>query len=145
MIENHRSLYSEMNEIFMLIGKHFSKMSIQNDCSPAKFWFLTYLYRKGKATVNDLSQEAGTTSGATSLAIKHLERDQYVARHRDDEDRRVVWVCLTEEGKQKTEKIMQQRAKVLSELLKSLTDTEIQILQLLLKKMAIQTKEDGGN
>ncbi len=135
MVENHRSLCSEMNEIFMLIGKHFSRMSIQNDFSPAKFWFLIYLYRKGKATVNDLANEAGTTSGATSLALKRLESDKYVVRQRDKVDRRVVWVCLTPEGEQKMEHILQQREKILGELLQSLNDTEVEILQLLLRKM----------
>jgi DNA-binding MarR family transcriptional regulator len=135
LIESNRSFCSEMNEIFMLIGKQFSKMSQKMDLSPAKFWVLMYLYRKEKATVNDLSNEVGTTSGATSLAIKNLEQGGYVVRKRDEVDRRVVWVCLTTEGRKTTEDIVQRRIEIWAELMQSLTDTEREILQLLLKKM----------
>jgi DNA-binding MarR family transcriptional regulator len=133
--ENHRSFNLEMNEIFMLFGKRMSKISLQSDLTPAKFWFLMYLYRKDKATVNDLSQETGITSGATSLAIKSLEKSGYVERIRDHEDRRVVWVSLTESGKKTIEEITQKRAKLCQELLENLTETEKEIFLLIMKKM----------
>ncbi|WP_028777495.1 MarR family winged helix-turn-helix transcriptional regulator [Shimazuella kribbensis] len=135
MTGNHRSLNLEMNEVFMLFGKQFSKLSLQSDLSPAKFWFLVYLYRKGKSTVNDLSQETCVTSGATSLAIKSLENRGYVERIRDQEDRRVVWVSLTEGGKKIVEELSQKRAKICEQLLENLTETEKEIFLLILKKM----------
>ncbi len=119
----------------MLFGKQFSKLSLQSDLSPAKFWFLVYLYRKGKSTVNDLSQETCVTSGATSLAIKSLENRGYVERIRDQEDRRVVWVSLTEGGKKIVEELSQKRAKICEQLLENLTETEKEIFLLILKKM----------
>lgn len=136
VVENHRSFNLEMNEIFMLIGKHFGKISIQNDLSPAKCWFLMYLYRKEKATVNDLANETGITSGATSLAIKGLEKNGYVVRERDEDDRRVVWVCVTAQGKEAAEDFYSKRAQVWKKLMQPLSDTEREIFQLLLKKMA---------
>lgn len=135
MTENHRSLNFEMNEIFMLFGKQFSKISLQSDLSPAKHWFLHYLYRKGKATVNDLSHETCVTSGATSLAIKGLEQSGYVERIRDQADRRVVWVSLTERGTACVERISQKRAEIGKQLLENLTETEKEIFLLIMKKM----------
>jgi DNA-binding MarR family transcriptional regulator len=135
LVENHRSFVLEMNEIFMLFGKQFSKISLQTDLSPAKYWFLMYLYRKDKATVNDLSNETSITSGATSLAIKSLEAMGHVERIRDKEDRRVVWVSLTRKGKETIEEISHKRAKLCEELLENLTETEKEIFLLIMKKM----------
>ena len=135
MIENHRSLNLEMNEIFMLFGKQFSKISLQSDLSPAKHWFMYYLFRKGKATVNDLSIETCVTSGATSLAIKGLEQGGYVERIRDKTDRRVVWVSLTQKGIECIEKTIQKRAEICKQLLQNLTETEKEIFLLIMKKM----------
>jgi DNA-binding MarR family transcriptional regulator len=135
LIENHRSFALEMNEIFMLFGKQFSKISLQTDLSPAKYWFLMYLYRKDKATVNDLSNETCITSGATSLAIKSLEKMGHVERIRDKEDRRVVWVSLTKKGRETVEQISQKRAKICRQLLENLTETEKEIFLLIMKKM----------
>ncbi|MCH5584403.1 MarR family transcriptional regulator [Shimazuella sp. AN120528] len=135
MVENHRSFILEMNEVFMLFGKQFSKITLQTDLSPGKYWFLMYLYRKDKATVNDLSNETCTTSGATSLAIKSLEKSGHVERIRDKEDRRVVWVSLTKKGRETVEQISQKRAKICQQLLENLTDTEKEIFLLIMKKM----------
>lgn len=144
MIENRRSFGFEMNEIFMLFGKQFSKISLQTDLSPGKYWFLMYLYRKGKATVNDLSNETCITSGATSLAVKNLEKSGYVERLRDKEDRRVVWVSLTEKGREIVEQISQRRAKICQQLLENLTDTEKEIFLLIMRKMLTsQTQHEG--
>lgn len=143
MVGNHRSFVLEMNEIFMLFGKQFSKISLQPDLSPAKYWFLMYLYRKGKATVNDLSNETCITSGATSLAIKSLETMGHVERIRDKEDRRVVWVSLTKKGKETIEEISHKRAKLCEELLENLTETEKEIFLLIMKKML--TKDNSLN
>lgn len=143
MVENHRSFVLEMNEIFMLFGKQFSKISLQTDLSPAKYWFLMYLYRKDKATVNDLSNEACITSGAASLAIKSLETMGHVKRIRDKEDRRVVWVSLTKKGQETIEEISHKRAKLCEELLEYLTETEREIFLLIMKKML--TKDNSLN
>jgi DNA-binding MarR family transcriptional regulator len=124
-----------MNEVFMLFGKKFSRLSLQSDLSPAKYWLLHYLYSKDKATVNDLSNETNITSGATSLAIKGLEQSGFVGRIRDKEDRRVVWVSLTKKGIESVEKISQKRAQICKELLENLTETEKEIFLLIMKKM----------
>lgn len=54
--------------------------------------------REGSRTAGRLAELAGLSAASTSRLVDRLERRGLVSRRRDDEDRRLVEVCLTPEG-----------------------------------------------
>lgn len=50
----------------------------------------------GRVTAGQLAAEAGLTTGAVTTAVDRLEASGYVARIRDPEDRRKVWIEQTD-------------------------------------------------
>lgn len=61
---------------------------------------LGILERRGRTPVTELAGESGLTSGSMTVLIDRLERAGYARRVRDEEDRRRVFVELTERAKE---------------------------------------------
>jgi DNA-binding MarR family transcriptional regulator len=60
---------------------------------------LGILDRRGPTTASELAEEAGLTSGSTTTLVDRLERAGYAERRRDADDRRRVFVELTDEAR----------------------------------------------
>lgn len=51
---------------------------------------------KGPKTMGDISKAVNLSYSTTSSFINRLEQENLVRRYRDQRDRRIVWVALTE-------------------------------------------------
>ncbi|MEC9462383.1 MAG: MarR family transcriptional regulator [Pseudomonadota bacterium] len=58
------------------------------------------LWEEDDISVKALGEKVGLDSGTLSPLLKRLEQIHYVARRRDAADERVVFITLTEEGRQ---------------------------------------------
>ncbi|SFJ90547.1 MarR family winged helix-turn-helix transcriptional regulator [Thermoflavimicrobium dichotomicum] len=120
------------------LSKQLEDGEPQYKLTPSKFVLLRTLLLKGKCMVANLAHEANLTSGATTLALNRLENDGLIIRTRDQMDRRIVWVELTEEGKSLVEKILYQRQKFFRQMLSVLTDEEQETFIYLLEKISLK-------
>ncbi|MBQ4315474.1 MAG: MarR family transcriptional regulator [Lentisphaeria bacterium] len=68
----------------------------------------------GKIRIKDIASNLGITSGGVSQIVDNLVRDGLVCRHVSEEDRRVSWVALSEEGSK--------RRRYIEEFMNGLTD-----------------------
>lgn len=66
--------------------------------TPAQVHAVLWLGRDGRLTMGELAQRVGVTEKTVTGLVDRLERDHYVVRGRDELDRRVVHVHLTEHG-----------------------------------------------
>jgi DNA-binding MarR family transcriptional regulator len=58
-----------------------------------------------RLTAGELSRRCRVTPGATTQRVQRLEEDGYVARVRDEDDRRTVYVALTSGGSAKLDEV----------------------------------------
>jgi MarR family transcriptional regulator, organic hydroperoxide resistance regulator len=68
--------------------------------SLSQYGLLQPLASSDRARVNELSGQAGIAPSTASRILDVLERRELITRERDVEDRRVVEVTLTEEGRE---------------------------------------------
>ncbi|HYK86412.1 MAG TPA: MarR family transcriptional regulator [Ktedonobacteraceae bacterium] len=68
--------------------------------TPAQFGVLAMLFEMGDVTIGLLSKRRGLDAPTITGIVKRLEQNGLVERVYDREDRRVVKVYLTEEGKE---------------------------------------------
>jgi DNA-binding MarR family transcriptional regulator len=59
----------------------------------------------GRASARDLGRECHMLASTVTGVIDRLEQAGHVRRERDQRDRRVVWVALTDEGRELTERL----------------------------------------
>lgn len=66
---------------------------------------LGILDRNGRLTASQLAEEASLTTGSTTTLVDRLERAGFARRTRDTEDRRRVFVHLTDQARERMEGI----------------------------------------
>lgn len=82
------------------LGHHFKGINL----TAPQGMLMGILAKHGKMKVSDLSEELGLSNSTVSGIIDRLEKQGLVERTRSEEDRRVVYVSVTEETKKNTEK-----------------------------------------
>jgi DNA-binding MarR family transcriptional regulator len=66
---------------------------------------LKEINKAGSITMNELSDKMNLNTSTMTRVLDNLVRDKYVARDKDEFDRRIVVVSLTQSGKEVTAKL----------------------------------------
>lgn len=89
--------------------KKMRKMNVHRikDCTltSSQMYMLHHIYHKNKhlekpTTVSQISKESNQTLSATTQIINSLDKEGYIKREIDKDDRRIIRITLTDKGKQ---------------------------------------------
>ena len=111
-----------------------------HDLTDAQWKPLFMMYQGRASTVAELARECMCDAGATTRMLDRLEAKGLLVRTRSSEDRRVVNIELTPEGRATASRIPQVLADALNEHLAGFSRDEWQTLKGLLKRVL-----DNGN
>ncbi|WP_199533628.1 MarR family winged helix-turn-helix transcriptional regulator [Romboutsia maritimum] len=138
------------------IGKYISQLYRKGSSFIAKglssegigsgqLMFLLELYRQDGITQDDLTERLNIDKGTTARALKKLEEKEIIVRLKNERDKRVNNIYLTDKGidaKYRVYKVLDEWDGVLSQ---NLTIEEKKIVLELLKKICInQNTKMGG-
>jgi MarR family 2-MHQ and catechol resistance regulon transcriptional repressor len=101
----------------------------------SQFAVLEALYHLGHMTQGEISTKVLKSGSNMTTVIDNLERDAFVRRERDANDRRVIHVHLTEAGGAKVEAVLPTHLAALVEEFKVLSASEQETLGELCKKL----------
>ena len=101
----------------------------------SQFAVLEALYHLGPMTQGEISSKVLKSGSNMTTVTDNLERDGLVRRERNTEDRRVIYVHLTDEGYQKIEAVLPGHVAALVEEFSILTTKEQETLGELCKKL----------
>nr|WP_281069373.1 MarR family transcriptional regulator [Paenibacillus shirakamiensis] len=122
-----------------LYDKQYKK---RNDkLNNTKCRMLMIIYRQHKSMVVHISRQLSLSSGATTIMLNQLEADGYIIRVRSEEDRRIVWLSLTEEGALLAKRIIDFRYRFTGDMLGLLSDDEQEDFLRLLRKIETRMEE----
>ena len=80
------------------------------------------ILREKRCMAVDVARQLSLSSGATTIVLNQLESENLIQRVRSEEDRRIVWLSLTEEGEQLAKALNANRGRMTWELLQALTE-----------------------
>lgn len=106
---------------------------------PSDLSILERLSRKGAQTVNGLGQRIGLTSGSITTAVQRLRKRGLVETRREEEDRRVVLVAATGEGRELAKRVNARRTNAFAEIFSLYSERERDLLQNLMKRLRRDT------
>ncbi|HYO89439.1 MAG TPA: MarR family transcriptional regulator [Candidatus Limnocylindrales bacterium] len=75
-------------------------------------------------TLSDLAERLSVSAPSMSATVSTLEARGWLTRERDTDDRRIVWIALTEEGQRAYEDSQRQVAERIALLLEPLSSDE---------------------
>lgn len=119
-------------KLFVVLCRTFSTVSeaAKRDIktyglSLSEFGALELLYHKGPQTIQDIGKKVLLTSGSMTYVVDQLVKKELASRKPCEEDRRVVYVQLSEMGKLLLDKIFPSHEELISELFSSLSQEQI--------------------
>lgn len=89
----------------------------------------------GRATMSDLARMSQLAPATMTGIVDRIIAAGWVERERNLEDRRVVWVRLTEAGRDKIREIHEQRGEGINQLTADFTDAELEQFAALLRRL----------
>jgi MarR family 2-MHQ and catechol resistance regulon transcriptional repressor len=107
----------------------------ENNLTITEFSVLEVLYHKGKQTIQQVGHSILISSGSMTYVIDKLEQRGLLHRSACPEDRRVIHVTLTENGKELMETIMPKHHELVDYMLGALSNNEADTLVKLLNKI----------
>ena len=110
------------------------------DLTYSQFAVLEALYHLGPMTAGEVSQKILKSGSNLTTVIDNLERDGLVYRERDANDRRVIYVHLTEAGSSKLEAVLPGHVAALVEEFSILSVREQEMLGELCKKLGTRNR-----
>ena len=100
-----------------------------------EFSVMEFLYSKGEKSIQEIRDRILLASGSATYVVDNLERKEYVRRIVNQNDRRVIYIKLTEIGKDLINDIFPMHKKNTKNIFNDLTNEELIILKEILKKI----------
>lgn len=101
----------------------------------SEFTILEALYHKGKQTVQQISNAVLIKSGSITYVIDKLEKRDFIKRSHCKEDRRVIHIQITDEGKKFMDNIFPRHEQVIEGIFAIVNTEEKKLMIDLLKKI----------
>lgn len=96
---------------------------------------LMIISRGGSPTAASLARDLNTDTGAMTRMLDRLEAKDLLTRTRSAQDRRVVMLTLTEQGRELTTRIPHHLASVYNQHLAGFTQDEFHLLKVFLRRI----------
>jgi MarR family transcriptional regulator, 2-MHQ and catechol-resistance regulon repressor len=105
------------------------------------FEILEALYHKGRLTVREVSEAVLINTGSITYVIDKLEKKGLIERSHCKDDRRVVYIHITDEGKKLMDDIFPKHQQVIESFFQDVSDEETQVLINVLKRVGHRATE----
>lgn len=112
----------------------------RENLTPSQFGVLETLYHLGPLCQGELSSKLLKSTGNITLVLDNLEKQNYIQRVRESEDRRMVTIHLTPAGKAVIVEIFPRFIQHLQRSLEPLTKDEMEMLGSLCRKLGTRNE-----
>ncbi len=134
-----RACKSEPFKLIMETSKQIQdqiKVEIsKNDLNITEFSVLETLYHKGQQTIHQIGKSILISSGSMTYVIDKLEKKGLLKRTDCPNDRRAIFITLTQNGEELMNKIMPEYEEFINKMFDSLNHEEAESLVRLLQKV----------
>jgi len=127
------SIYREVNNLL--------KEQINEDITSDQFALLQYISEENACTSTKIANAFGVGKSAVTALVNRLHDKGLIARKRDEEDRRIIYLTLTDGGKALVSETESELYQVIGEKLRHFEQAEIENYIHALEKLASLMKK----
>ncbi len=106
-------------------AENLVKESIGDTITNDQHYTLRYIHKAGTCTSTELSEVFDVKKSAITAIINRLTEKELIKRTRDEKDRRVIYLTLSEKGKALFEKTEEKIHKLVESIITSFDEREI--------------------
>ncbi|ARJ38959.1 MarR family transcriptional regulator [Sporosarcina sp. P21c] len=126
---DEKELFSRFEELFWQVTRNMGQIwkKIFDEHFPGSQSHLVFtLERRGTMRMSELASALNLTAGAVTSASDKLIEHGYVERFRDEKDRRVVYLKITDKGRETMSELRTQGRQTMKTVFAHLTEEELQ-------------------
>jgi DNA-binding MarR family transcriptional regulator len=127
--------YDLIKDVYLLLDDGDRGFLKQYGVTPAQYYALLWLDVPEPKNLSQLSQDMLNDPGNITRLTDRMDEKGWVLRQRDENDRRVIWVSLTPQGRQLCSEVRQAHAGYVKTRMNLLTSEEQDQLNMLLCKL----------
>ena len=135
--ENSLELFTVLSRAYNWVYAHAARDHRRYGLNSTEFGILELLYHKGPMPLQQIGEKILISSGNITYSVDKLEKKQLLVRRPAQNDRRVIFAALTEQGCALLAEIFPQHAQVLRTATAGLTSEEKAQAIALLKKLGL--------
>jgi DNA-binding MarR family transcriptional regulator len=102
------------------------KVQIGDDLTNDQHYILRYIYKAGECTSSELADAFDVNKSAITAIINRMVDRKLIERTRDVDDRRVVYLTLTDDGNKLFEKTEEKISRLVKSIITKFEEKEIQ-------------------
>ncbi len=127
------------------VTTRISRHLADHDLTVSQFGVLETLFHLGELHQNTLGEKLLKSSGNITIVVDNLEKRGWAIRERCKEDRRFVWVKLTDKGQKFISGIFPDVADLIEKEMTALSETETDKLGSLCKKLGKSVEQHSSD
>jgi len=133
--------FIKLNRAVDSVNAVLNQALVDQQVTPAQLAVLEALLHLGPLSAGELGRALLRSNPNISLVVDNLERDELVRRERGEEDRRVVHISLTAQGRRLIQRVFPAHGRRVAELMGALTGDEQDQLGKLCKKLGLAARQ----
>jgi len=110
-------------------------LAVEVGLTMPQFFVMMMVDTKGSCKMSDLAKALSLNFGTATGIVDRLVRDDYLERKRDEKDRRVVRIYLTDKGKSIIVKVQEKRWERLTSLLEKVDEKDFDDLFVIFQRI----------
>lgn len=99
-MNNELKIFIGMSRALNKINRATNKVYLKYGLTSGQFAVLEALYHKGDLTIGDVQDKILSTSGTIPVIVKNLEKEGYLKKSNDENDKRRFMLHITEKGRE---------------------------------------------
>jgi len=133
---SRQELIARLDHLLGVLGRYIGHVHRETGgLTPPQFFLMRFLARHGPARVSNVAATMGVTNGAITGLSDRLVEMGLVRREHVENDRRLVLLDVTDEGRRLLAESEQKWHRQIAELLSPLDDHELALLADMLEKL----------
>lgn len=118
--------YIEVSNTVTKRAEAIIRQAIDEDLTNDQHCTLRFIYQEGKCTSTELAEKCHVNKSAITAIINRLYEKGLIERNRDENDRRVIYLSLTDKGKNLFLNVEEKIHKFVGSFIKKFDDQEIE-------------------
>ncbi|MBY0121554.1 MarR family winged helix-turn-helix transcriptional regulator [Bacillus sp. S/N-304-OC-R1] len=130
-MEKGNHLFFQFEHLFWDVSRNMGyiwKQIFENSFPGSQSYIMFKLEQSGRMRMSKLADSLHLTPGAVTIASDKLIDQGYIIRIRDDKDRRVVYLELTQDGKEALNELRNGGRQIMRSVFNGLSEADLQRL-----------------
>lgn len=114
---------------------------LKKDINLNEYAIMELLYHRGDQPIQSIGKRILMGGGSITYVIDKLENKGFLSRKLSKEDRRKIYACITEEGKQYMDQRVTEHERLINTIFDEWNDDEVKEATALLKRIGIHAEK----